>query len=155
MIPAHTAEKLQIHFAIEIAAPPDKVWAKMATVEGMNQWLARNLVFEHEVGGQFRMEGEAPQEGPYRFTGQVVKIEPEKELAFTWKSEVGEAGDWPVDTLVIFSLEPSESGTRVTLTHSGFDALGEALGKSAFEGHIEGWTQADTLGSLKEVAEAG
>lgn len=152
MISTHAVEKLQIQFAIEIAAPPDQVWAKMATLEGMNQWLARNLVFEHKVGGQFRMEGESA-EGPYRFSGHVTKVEPEKELAFTWKSELGEAGEWPVDTLVTLSLEASETGTRVTLLHTGFEALGEALSKSSYEGHIEGWTQANTLGSLKEAVE--
>lgn len=154
MIPEHNTDKLQIQFTIEIEAPPEKVWAKMATVEAMNQWLARNLVFEHEVGGSFQMEGETPQEGPYRFSGQVVKVDPARELTFTWKSEIGEANEWPVDTLVSFQLQAIDTGTRVTLLHTGFEALGAALGKSSFEGHVEGWTQANTLNSLKEAAEA-
>ena len=153
MLATHEEEKLKIQFEIEIDAPPAKVWAKMASLEGMNQWLSRNLIFEHEVGGRFQMQGEEPGGGPYRFTGEVVKITPEKELAFTWKSELGEDGEWPNSTLVTFRLEPTDTGTRVTLTHTGFEALGAALGKSAYEGHVQGWTRAETLQTLKDAVE--
>jgi len=154
MLATHQAEKLEIHFEIEIDATPAKVWAQMSTVEGMNQWLSRNLVFEHRVGGRFLMQGEVPGEGPYRFRGEVVKLVPEKELAFTWTSEIGEDGEWPVATLVTFKLEPTAAGTHVTLTHTGFDALGAALGKSAYEGHIVGWVQSEVLAELKQAVEA-
>ena len=153
MLATHQAENLKIQFEIEIDAPPAKVWAQMSSQDAMNAWLARNLVFEHEVGGRFQMEGEMPGEGPYKFTGEVVKIVAEKELAFTWKSELGEDGDWTEHTLVRFELEPTETGTRVTLTHSGFEVLGAERGKTQFEGHIQGWSTAQTLDSLKAAVE--
>ena len=149
MLATHQAEELKIQFEIEIDAPPARVWEKMASQNAMNAWLARNLVFEHEVGGRFQMKGEVPGEGPYLFTGEVVKIVAEKELAFTWKSELGEDGEWTEHTLVRFQLEPTESGTRVTLTHTGFEALDAELAKKAYEGHVQGWTAAQTLDSLK------
>lgn len=152
MLTKHAAEELKIHFEIEINAPPEKVWAKMATLEGMNQWLARNLVFEHKVGGRFEMKGNLPGEGPYRFTGEVVTLKAEKELAFTWKSDPEGGQAWPVSTLVTLRLQSSDSGTRVTLTHTGFEALGEAA-KEAYEGHILGWTMAENLNSLKAAVE--
>lgn len=152
MLATHQAEQLKIQFEIEIEAPPAKVWEHMSSQEAMNAWLARTLVFEHEVGGRFQMEGEGPESGPYRFTGEVVKIVPEKELTFTWKSEITKAGAWPAHTLVSFRLEPSGSGTRVTLTHTGFEQLG-ARGKEQYEGHIQGWRAAQTLDSLKAAVE--
>ncbi|MEX1247703.1 MAG: SRPBCC domain-containing protein [Anaerolineales bacterium] len=154
MLAAHVADKKEIRFEIEINATPAKVWAKLATLEGMNEWLSRKLIFEHRIGGRFQMEGNQPGEGPYRFAGEVVKLVPEKELAFTWKSELGEAAEWPVHTLVTFHLEPAGAGTRVTLTHTGFEALGAALGKSAYEGHVQGWTMSEALKELKKTVEA-
>ncbi|MCW5875861.1 MAG: SRPBCC domain-containing protein [Anaerolineales bacterium] len=155
MLATHNPDSLRIQFEIDIQAPPAKVWAKMATLEGMNQWLARNLVFEHQVGGRFEMKGNLPGEGPYRFTGEVVTLIPEEELAFTWKHDPEEGTAWPVATLVTLRLVAVEGGTRVTLTHSGFEALGEAAGKNAYEGHIQGWTIAENLNSLKAAVEAG
>lgn len=152
MLANHSEEKLRIHFEIFIDAAPAKVWAKIASLEGMNQWLARNLVFEHKIGGRFEMKGSLG-EGSYRFTGEVVTLEPERELSFTWKSDPEGGTPWPVSTLVTLRLEPSGSGTQVTLTHTGFDALAE-MGKSHYEGHIEGWTIADNLNELKKAAEA-
>jgi uncharacterized protein YndB with AHSA1/START domain len=151
MLASHSPQDLKIHFEIEIAAPPDKVWAKLATPEGMSEWFARDLVFEHKIGGRFEMKGEMPGEGPYRFTGRVTKIEPERELAFTWKDELTSPG-WPVETLVSFRLEPTATGTRVTLTHTGFQQLG-AGGKEAYEGHVQGWSLSETLTGLKDAVE--
>jgi uncharacterized protein YndB with AHSA1/START domain len=153
MLATHQADQLKIQFEIEIDAPPAKVWEKMASQDAMNEWLARSLVFEHEVGGRFQMEGTGPSEGPYRFTGEVVKVVAEKELAFTWKSELGEDGDWTEHTLVRFQLEPTETGTRVTLTHSGFEKLGADMAHKAYEGHIQGWSAAQTLDGLKAAVE--
>jgi uncharacterized protein YndB with AHSA1/START domain len=153
MLATHQAESLKIQFEIEIDAPPAKVWEKMSSQGAMNAWLARNLVFEHEVGGRFQMEGEMPGEGRYRFTGEVVKIVAEKELAFTWKSELGEDRAWSEHTLVRLELKPTATGTRVTLTHTGFEALGADMAQKSYEGHIQGWSAAQTLDSLKTAVE--
>lgn len=153
MLASHNAEELRIEFSIEINAPPAKVWDKLASIEGMNQWFARDLVFEHKVGGRFEMKGEMPGDGPFRFTGQVVTVEPERELAFTWRDSLNENA-WPADTLVSFKLEPSAGGTKVTLTHTGFEALGSGLAKPSYNGHIQGWQMSETLVDLKKAVEA-
>lgn len=153
MLAKHSPQELRIEFEIYIEAAPAKVWSLMASVEGMNQWLARNLVFEHTVGGRFEMKGNLPGEGPYRFTGEVVKLEPERELAFTWKSDPENGRPWNVSTLVTLRLQAEGTGTLVSLTHTGFEALGEA-GKSQYEGHIQGWTIAENLNDLKKAVEA-
>jgi uncharacterized protein YndB with AHSA1/START domain len=154
MLANHIPEKLQIHFEIEINAPPAKVWSKLATLDGLKEWFGRNLIFEHKVGGRFQLEGELPGEGPYKFTGQITSILPEKELAFTWKSELGEKEPWPAFTLVTFRLFPAAAGTRVTLDHTGFEALGAELAKNGFESHVQGWTMSQPLQDLKQVVEA-
>lgn len=84
MLANHVSEKLQIQFEIEIDASPEKVWSALASKEGMNQWFSKKLIFEFRLGGRFQMEVSMPDEGDFTFFGEVVKIDPPKELAFTW-----------------------------------------------------------------------
>ncbi|MEX1071943.1 MAG: SRPBCC domain-containing protein [Anaerolineales bacterium] len=154
MLATHIAEKLQIQFEIEINAPPEKVWTKLASIEGMNEWLSKRLVFEFRQGGEFRMEVSIPGDGDFTFFGEVVKIEPLKELAFTWIEQEKGKDPWPVSTLVSFKLKPSTNGTLVSMTHTGFEALEGELARSEYEGHIVGWERAETLKELKTAVEA-
>jgi hypothetical protein len=48
------------------------------------------------------------------------------------------------------SLEPTETGTRVSVHHSGFESLSD-LGKDVRDGHLAGWSYA--FGILKDRAE--
>lgn len=154
MLATHVAEKLQIQFEIEINAPPETVWAKLATLEGMNEWLSKKLIFEFREGGKFRMDVNIPGDGEYVFFGEVVKIEPNKELAFTWTEHEKGKDPWPVSTLVSFKLKPSKNGTLVSMTHTGFEALAGDLARTEYEGHIVGWERAETLKELKAAVEA-
>jgi uncharacterized protein YndB with AHSA1/START domain len=150
MLAAHNNEKFEIHFEIDIEAPIHIVWEKISSFESMREWFSSNLIFEHKVGGRFQMEGEMPEEGTYKFSGEVVRIEPHKELAFTWRPEHSDEGNWAGNTsLVSFRLSPTASGTKVSLSHTGFDAQGPEQGKLAYESHIQGWTRSGTLDSLK------
>ena len=154
MIPAHLAEKLQIHFEIEIHAPPEKVWAKLASPEGMNEWFSKRLIFEPRLGGEFRMQVRDPEEGEFTFFGEVVKLEPHQELAFTWTEHEKGRNPWPVSTLVSFKLKPTAKGTLVSLTHTGFEALEAELARREYEGHIVGWERAEPLQELKAAVES-
>jgi len=154
MLANHISEKLEIHFEIEINAPAEKVWAKLASLDGMNEWFSKRLVFEFREGGRFQMEVSIPEDGDFTFFGEVVKMDPPRELAFTWTEHEKGKNSWPISTLVTFKLTPTESGTLVTLTHTGFEALGGELARSEYEGHIVGWERAETLADLKRAVEA-
>ena len=153
MLASHLASELKIVFEIEIEAPPEKVWAKLASLEGMNEWFSKKLTFEFQVGGRFKMDVSIPGDGDFTFFGEVVTIDPPRELAFTWIEQEKGKNPWPVATLVSFKLQPSQRGTLVTLIHSGFDKLESELAHSEYEGHIEGWTRANTLSELKTAVE--
>jgi uncharacterized protein YndB with AHSA1/START domain len=154
MLASHIADQLKIQFSIQIAAPLEQVWAKLASLEGMNQWFSKNLIFEFRLGGRFQMEVSIPGDGDFTFSGEVVTLDPPRELAFTWREQEKGKSPWPVSTLVSFTLQPTTSGTQVTLTHSGFEQLNSAIAKDEYEGHIEGWARANTLQDLKSVVEA-
>jgi uncharacterized protein YndB with AHSA1/START domain len=154
MLASHLAEKLQIHFEVEINAPPEKVWAKLASLEGMNEWLSKHLIFEFRRGGRFQMETSIPGDGDFTFFGEVVTIEPNKELAFTWTEHEKDKDPWPVSTLVSFKLKPTRNGTLVTMTHTGFEKLKGDLARTEYEGHIVGWERSEVLQELKAAVEA-
>ncbi len=151
MLELHTKEKMQIQFEIDISAPPEQVWKQLATKDGMRKWFSTSLIFDMQIGGEFRME--VNHDGHWIFFGEVQKIVPNQELAFTWtQQEVGQEA-WPIATLVTFKLEEIPSGTRVSLVHSGFDALDEAMAEKEYSDHIQGWQASDPLGGLKSAVE--
>lgn len=153
MLATHVEKELKVQFEIEINASPEKVWAKLASKEGMAEWFSKSLTFEFKEGGAFRMD--VTLDGEYTFFGEVVKIDPPHELAFTWTQQEKGGEPWPVSTLVSFKLKQSANGTHVTLTHTGFEALGKAA-KDEYQGHIVGWEQSAALVDLKaEVEKAG
>ena len=154
MLGKHAEKEMQVHFEIEIDASPEQVWAQLASIEGMNQWFSSKLIFEFVVGGEFRMEVNMLEDGEYTFFGEVQKIDPFKELAFSWTEHEKGKDAWPVSTLVSFKLEPIARGTRVSLRHTGFEKLDAAIAQKEFEGHIEGWERSATLSDLKQVVEA-
>lgn len=154
MLASHSVEGLKIHFEIEIKAQPDKVWSKLASLECMNEWFSKKLVFEFREGGRFNMEVSIPGDGDFTFYGEVVKIDPPRELAFTWTEHEKGKTPWPVSTLVSFKLRPTKTGTIVSLTHSGFEKLQGELARSEYEGHIVGWERAEALKDLKALVEA-
>lgn len=152
MLESHAANELRIHFEIEINAPPEKVWAQLATLEGMHIWMSKNAVFEPREGGRFSMDVKMP-EGEFTFFGEVTKIEPNKELSLTWTQHEKGQAPWLVSTNLSFKLRPSDKGTIVTLSHSGFEALGEPLARTEYQGHITGWQQSNALTDLKAAVE--
>ena len=154
MLASHIADELKIHFEIEIKASPDKVWAKLASLEGMHEWFSKKLVFEFHPGGRFQMEVSIPGDGDFTFYGEVVKIDPPHELAFTWTEHEKGKTPWPIATLVSFKLRPKGDGTVVSLTHTGFEKLEGELARTEYEGHIVGWERAETLKELKAAVEA-
>jgi len=154
MLASHKADDLKIHFEIEINTTPERVWAKLASLEGMNEWFSRKLVFEFHEGGRFQMEVSIPGDGDFTFYGEVVKIDPPHELAFTWTEHEKGKTPWPVSTLVSFRLRPKGEGTLVSLSHTGFEKLKGEMARAEYEGHIEGWARAETLKDLKAAVEA-
>ena len=47
---------------------------------------------------------------------RVLELEPQRKLSYTWV-----VGDF-IDSVVTFTLTPTESGTRMSLVQSGFKA---------------------------------
>lgn len=131
---------------VEVAAPPERVYAALTDPAELSAWWGTDdsyrtfdWVSDLRVGGKRNCKAQNRASGEISTVkGEYVEIDPPKVLAFTWEPS------WvPVHpTLVRFELTATAAGTRVLLTHSGW---GEAI--QAREGHEKGWPR--VLGLLQ------
>ena len=88
------------------------------------------LALEPRIGG---LLVEHTRDGTRHVWGEVTAWEPGRRVAFTWHP--GRGIDWATHVDVAFAAHPS--GTRVTLTHDGWDARDD--GARARENYADGW----------------
>jgi uncharacterized protein YndB with AHSA1/START domain len=98
-----------------LAHPPARVWRALTDPALLAKWLMPND-FRPLVGHEFRfLTDPRPNAG---FDGvvhcRVLDIEPERLLRISWRGG-------PLDTTVEWRLAPEGRGTRLLLTHDGFD----------------------------------
>jgi uncharacterized protein YndB with AHSA1/START domain len=127
----------RIERTVELAHPPDAVWAALTTPAGLAAW------FGNEAGIDLR-EG---------FTAdmRVERVEEPTVFGFTWHV-YGLPEDDPRRTYVEFTLEPAGPGTRLTVVESGFAQLPEDAYRKAYDGNSQGWVS--ELGELAAYLDA-
>ncbi|MGW5423689.1 SRPBCC family protein [Streptomyces sp. NPDC003943] len=133
-----TPESDTIRLARFLPHPPAAVWAALTDPELHARWWAAGDV-KAVVGHRFTLDmgnfGSQPCE--------VTEAVPERLLAYRF-------AEGSLDTTITWRLEPEGTGTRLFLTHAGFD-LDSPLGRQAFEGMGHGWPHVlDRLGGLLE-----
>jgi uncharacterized protein YndB with AHSA1/START domain len=139
----------RIERTVELAAPPDKVWAALTTAEGLAAWFGNEATIDLRPGGIASMKW--AQEG---FTAQmrVERVEEPTVFGFTWQLE-----ELPEDdtrrTYVEFTLEPAGAGTRLTVVETGFAQLPDDAYRKVYDGHLQGW--ASELGELAGHLDGG
>lgn len=109
------AQTESIAFGFDLHHPPEKVWRALTDPALLAEWLLPVIGFELEQGAAFTFRA-PPQPG---WDGSVncrmLEIEPRRKLGYAWV-----VGD--IDTVVTFTLTPTESGTRLSIVQSGFKA---------------------------------
>jgi uncharacterized protein YndB with AHSA1/START domain len=102
-----------LSFEFELHRSPEKVWAALTEPTLLEQWLLPVVDFKLDPGASFTFKAE-PQPG---WDGLVkcrfLEIEAKRMLSYTWV-----VGD--IDTVVVFTLTPTSSGTRLSVVQSGF-----------------------------------
>ena len=83
-----------------IEAEPERVWEALTDDDLLSDWLAEDASIDPVEGGEVQV-GERQ--------GTVRTADEERELSFTWERP-GED-----ESLVTFTLEPVETGTRVVV----------------------------------------
>jgi len=102
-------------FEFELSHSPAKVWRALSEPQLMAEWLLPVFGFKPELDAQFTFKTQ-PQPG---WDGtvhcRVLEIDEPRFLRYAWA-----VGDGWLDTVVAFTLTPTEAGTRLTLVQSGF-----------------------------------
>ncbi|HEX2316783.1 MAG TPA: SRPBCC domain-containing protein [Thermomonospora sp.] len=137
----------RIERTVEVAKPPEAVWAALTTAEGLAAWFGNEATIDLRPGGAARMSWKEGHTAEMR----VERVEEPTVFGFTWPI-YGLPEDDPRRTYVEFTLEPAGKGTRLTVVESGFAQLAEDAYQKAFEGNTQGW--ASELGELVEYLDA-
>jgi len=135
-----TVSDLALRKTVEVAAPPERAFRLFT--EGMAEWWplathsvgeerAETVILEPGVGGRIL---ERTRDGEEHLWGTVTVWEPPGRVAFTWHP--GRGPDTEQDVEVRF--EPSGSGARVELVHTGWERLGDRAA-AVYENYDGGW----------------
>jgi len=113
---------------IDIAAPPDRVFAALTDAKQLMQWFtneycpAKYWEMDARLGGAYSYASERSSVvvngvDEFRCRGRITEIDPPRLLVYTW------IGNWHLnkqtETEVRWELAPAGSGTHVKVTHSG------------------------------------
>jgi uncharacterized protein YndB with AHSA1/START domain len=116
----------------ELPWPPDKVWRALTRPELIAEWLMQND-FEPVVGHRFDFRADWGS-----VQCQVVEIEPNRLLSYTWAA-------YDLESVVTLTLTPTGSGTRLRMEQSGF----RPEQRQEYQGARGGWQR--FLGNLEQV----
>ena len=134
-------ETLSVIVEREVPFPPEKIWRALTQPHLIEEWLMKND-FKPVVGHRFNLRAD-PQPGWNGVVDcEVLVVEPNKTLSYTWSS--GEA-DLAIKSVVTLSLMPKGAGTLLRMEQTGFRPDQE----QAYRGAIAGWQR--FFGNLEQV----
>lgn len=145
-----TASPDRIEKQVTIQAPRSRVWRALTEVEQFNAWFGVSLTSPFSPGAE--VSGVITLRNPERkieMTIWIERMEPESFFSFRWHPYAIEEGvDFSAEptTLVAFTLEEVDGGTRLTIVESGFDAIPASRRAKAFSMNDRGWAaQAENI----------
>jgi uncharacterized protein YndB with AHSA1/START domain len=109
---------------------PERVWSAFTTADEYAAWIwppawNTECSIDLRVGGVFSV---AAAEQGLSVEGRYVEIEPMTRLVLTWRW-----GDDPEESLLTITIQPSDVGTELVLTHDRFDD------ETSRANHEQGW----------------
>ena len=134
----------RIEKRIELNAPVARVWRAITDYREFGEWFGVALEGPFAVGKTARGVITHPGYTHVIWRATVREIDPERLFAFTWHPyAVDPSADYTKEptTLVEFRLEPTASGTRLTIIESGFDGIPANRRGEALRMNDDGWTQ--------------
>jgi uncharacterized protein YndB with AHSA1/START domain len=122
--------------SVEIAAPPERVFRALTSDEIVKWWgsdeMYRTTEFSADlrVGGKWRSLGRGADGTPFAVEGEYLELDPPRKVVQTWRP------DWDAGSVstVTYLLEPTATGTKLTLRHDGFVGRAESC-----QSHSQGW----------------
>lgn len=117
-----------VSFEFDLHHGTEKVWRALTDPALLSEWLLPVIGLKLERGAVFTFKA-PPQPGwDGKVNCRLLEIDARKKISYTWV-----VGD--IDTIVTFTLTPTESGTRLSLLQTGF----KPDQKKNFGGARYGW----------------
>jgi uncharacterized protein YndB with AHSA1/START domain len=132
-----SAETRSVVIEREFPHPPEKIWRALTDGALIKEWLMDND-FEPTVGHRFNFRAKPMPQWNGIIDSEVLVIEPNKKLSYRWNA-LG------LDSVVVFTLAATKSGTLMRMEQSGFRPDQNA----AFNGAQYGWQA--FFGNLENV----
>jgi uncharacterized protein YndB with AHSA1/START domain len=130
---------------IELRAPVSRVWRALTDYREFGQWFRVKLDGPFVPGQVSRGHITYPGYEHVKWEAVVKAMEAERLFSYTWHPyAVDPKVDYSAEpqTLVEFRLEKTSSGTRLTITESGFEQLKDEHRRlEAFRMNDGGWTE--------------
>ena len=137
----------RIERTVELAHPPEKVWAALTTAEGLASWFGQQASIDLRPGGSASMKWDQGHTADMR----VERVEEPTVFGYTWHI-YGLPEDDPRRTYVEFTLEAVGASTRLRVVETGFAQLPDDSRRKTYDSHAEGW--ASELGELAGYLDA-
>ncbi len=119
----------------EIAHPQEKIWRALNESGLIKQWLMENE-FQPVTGHHFKFRTSPSPHWNGMLDSEVLVVEPHTKLSYTWASG-------GLNTVVLWTLSPTKSGTLLRMEQSGFplgqeeNYVGATYGWQKFIGNLE------------------
>lgn len=134
----------QIQRSTFIRAPRSRVWRALTDIGEFCRWFsAETEEPAFRPGAHIKIRSTYP--GPYykmEFSVDVEEMVPEQTFSWRWHPGTRDPGEdlsGEPPTLVTFTLEDADGGTRITVTEMGFDRLFESRRARVLEQNESGW----------------
>jgi len=121
----------------ELPHPPEKVWRALTQTSLIKEWLMDND-FQPAVGHKFQFRSTPMPNWNGIIDSEVLVVDPNKKLSYSW-------GSLGLESVVTFTLTPTDAGTHIRMEQTGFRDDQE----QAYKGATYGWQK--FIGNLEQV----
>ncbi len=133
----------QIRKQIDLNAPLDRVWNALTDYKEFGTWFGAKLESPFVEGEPTLGQNLHPGYEHVSFRIVIKDIKPQTLFSYYWHpysvdTNVDYSHETP--TLVEFTLEPLDNGTRLVVLESGFDNVPASRRDEAFRMHEKGWS---------------
>ena len=136
------SEQDRIEKVVELSAPVSRVWSALTDHIQFGEWFRVRLHGPFAVGATTTGNITYPGHEDMKWVSVTEEITPEHRFVFSWPpSAVDPDTTYSADAKVTveFVLEPTERGTRLTITETGFMHFPVRKRLDILRSNTEGW----------------
>ena len=126
----------EIQREVILAAPIERAWDAITRPEEVSRWFGDIAEIDLQPGGKARFGW---SEYGDAFEAVVVEVDKPHKFSYRWMFQPNTPYDEATARLVEMTLEPVDSGTRLTVVESGFTKLTGDEYQKAIDANSGGW----------------